>query len=258
MPIVFPCEIRNLDQTQFGQLAYEVMHHAFDVHAELGRLFDEKIYQRELSHRIVGAQIEVPVTVRFESFAKMYYLDLLVAPGAIFELKTVESLSPRHESQLLNYLLLTCTSHGKLINLRPERVEHKFVNTSLTREDRTSFLVDGDWQDTLLSDLRHWLLALLRDWGVGLERTLYEEAVVHHLGPSSWLSNIGICSGGRILGHQEFRLVDSNTALVITAADKEKQPALAAHFHRLVDLSALRAIQWINISWPYVVFETMH
>jgi hypothetical protein len=34
---------------------------------------------------------------------------------------------------LMHYLFLTGLPHGKLVNLRPEQVEHAFVNESLRR-----------------------------------------------------------------------------------------------------------------------------
>ena len=69
------------------------MRHAFDVQCELGRLFHEKIYHREIAFRIPDARCEVAVDVRFGDFCKTYYLDLLVGGGAIFELKAVEALA---------------------------------------------------------------------------------------------------------------------------------------------------------------------
>ena len=46
------------------------MGHLFEIHADLGRLFDEKIYQAELIQRLPGAHEEVPIEVSFDSFSK--------------------------------------------------------------------------------------------------------------------------------------------------------------------------------------------
>jgi len=48
---------------------------------------------------------EVPVTAEFDSFRKTYFLDLAVNESVVIELKTVKTLVPEHDSQLLNYLL---------------------------------------------------------------------------------------------------------------------------------------------------------
>ena len=88
---------------------YEVMRHVFDVQRELGRLFHEKIYHREIAFRIPDSRCEVAIDVRFEDFCKTYYLDLLVGGGAIFELKAVAALAEGHRRQLMHYLFLaTC------------------------------------------------------------------------------------------------------------------------------------------------------
>src|SRR5271167_1780248 len=96
MPISCKHAIRPLSQREFGDIAYEVMGHVFAVHRELGRLFDETIYQAEIAHRLANAILEAPIEVTFCDFRKLYYLDLLVDGGAIFELKAVDALVPRH------------------------------------------------------------------------------------------------------------------------------------------------------------------
>jgi GxxExxY protein len=158
-----------MDDKEFKARVYEVMGHVFDIHAQLGRLFHEKIYQRELWHRLPDAQREVPVEVRFEDFCKTYFLDLLVGGGALFELKAAEALTKEHERQLMHYLFLTDLPHGKLVNLRPERVEHRFVNNVMSPLARSSFEVDDQgWQEIETQQLKERLIAVLRDWGTGL------------------------------------------------------------------------------------------
>ncbi|HEX7377972.1 MAG TPA: GxxExxY protein, partial [Pirellulales bacterium] len=120
MPITLDSPLRRLSQLEFGRIAFEVLRQAFDIHRELGRLFDEGIYQAELAHRCADARVELPVEVRFGDFKKVYFIDLLVGDGAIFEIKTAEAFHDRHRAQLVNYLLLTDLAHGKLINFRPE------------------------------------------------------------------------------------------------------------------------------------------
>jgi GxxExxY protein len=141
MPIKVPSGLRALNYEQFAQVSYEVMEVVFAVHKELGRLFDEAVYQTEIACRLKDAHVEVPIEVWFESFSKTYYLDLVSGGGALLELKAVEALTDRHRAQLLNYLLLAELLHGKLVNMRPEAVEHEFVNAAMTREDRIHFAV---------------------------------------------------------------------------------------------------------------------
>ncbi|MGH7192677.1 MAG: GxxExxY protein [Candidatus Saccharimonadales bacterium] len=96
MPITVHAELRKISQDDFGHVAFEVMRHAFGIHRDLGRFFDEGIYQAELANRCSGARIEVPIEVSFEGFQKVYFVDLLVEGGAVFEIKTAEGLHDRH------------------------------------------------------------------------------------------------------------------------------------------------------------------
>ena len=185
MPIHFAAEIRRLEDEEFKTRVYEVMRHVFAVQNDLGRLFHEKIYQREVAFRVADARREVAIDVCFDGFCKRYYLDLLVGGGAVFEMKAVESLSERHRRQLMHYLFLTGLPHGKLVNLRPERVEHEFVNNVLTFSERTSFQVANDgWQEIDTTRLKDGMAAVLHDWGVGLDLELYEEVALHLCGQS--------------------------------------------------------------------------
>ncbi len=137
MPIHLDAVTSRLEQAAFGKIAHDVMRCAFDIHNEFGRFFDEKIYKRELARRIPQTVIEVPMQLTFETFSKLYYLDVLVAGSAVFEFKTVEALVERHRSQLLHFLMMAELPHGKLIRMRTEQVQHEFVNTQLTRIDQT-------------------------------------------------------------------------------------------------------------------------
>ena len=56
MPIHVAAEIRRMDEEEYKACVYEAMSHIFDVQRDLGRLFHEKIYQREAAFRIPGAQ----------------------------------------------------------------------------------------------------------------------------------------------------------------------------------------------------------
>jgi GxxExxY protein len=259
MPIHVGADIRWLNDEEYKALVYEVMRHFFAIQSDLGRLFDEKIYQREIAFRIPDAQREVPVELHFQGFRKTYYLDLLVGAGAIFELKTAQSLTHRHRSQLLNYLFLTGLPHGKLVNLRPERVEHEFVNNTLTIADRTAFVVaDDGWQELGTAGLKEGMTAMLRDWGAGLDLGLYEEVAAQLCGqPPEAETAVEIHTGLRSLGFQYMLLAASGVAIRITALPPDHHPDYEAHLHRLLAHADLRAVQWINITRPVVQFKTI-
>lgn len=261
MPIIVAAELRRLSQDAFGRIAFDVMRHAFDIHQKLGRLFDEGIYQAELANRCGDARIEVPVEVSFESFKKIYFLDLLVAGGAVFEIKTADGLHDRHRAQLLNYLLLLDLAHGKLINFRPETVQHEFVNTTLVRSDRTSFKVDDrEWQPCdSNTDLKSYLVGLLRDVGTGLDLELYEEAAIHCLGgPNIAARMVDVIVDGRQVGRQETVCTESGVAVKLTTLKEDRLAAYEDHYRRFLNYANIEAIHWINLGRSLVTFRTLH
>ncbi len=56
-------------------------------------------------------------------------------------MKVTESLALDHRAQLINYLLLSKLSRGKLVNVYPELIEHEFVNVLTTVGQRTDFAI---------------------------------------------------------------------------------------------------------------------
>lgn len=260
MPIIVPTGLRRLSQAEFGQLAYAVMGCVFEIHRDLGRFFDEKIYKRELAHRLPGVRLEVPVRVRHETFDKTYHLDVLVADGGLFEFKAVDAIVPKHRAQTLNYLHLTNLAHAKLINVRPEQVEHEFVNTTLTREDRLQFRIEsGRWDDGVPGGRRFCevLSSLLRDWGTCLELPLYEEAATHFFGGEARaLTEVEVRTADHTLGHQKMRLAAAGVAFVLTALGDDAE-SFETHARRLLRHVDLEAILWADIGLRCVRFTTL-
>jgi len=96
MPIHRTIETIRPTQSEFGQIAYDLMRCVFDIHDEFGRFFDETVYKRELAHRMSGIELELPVTVSHKDFSKLYKLDVLAHQRGIFEFKAAESIVSRH------------------------------------------------------------------------------------------------------------------------------------------------------------------
>jgi GxxExxY protein len=261
LPVHVHADICPLDQEEFGRIAYEVMEQVFAVHHELGRFFDEAIYRDAVAARVEQSRTEVLVEVRFEDFRKDYCVDLLVESGALFELKAVSELGPAHRAQLLNYLLLTGLSHGKLVNFRGEVVEHEFVNSHVPLAERTMFRVtERGWQDpgSPGRSLHVWLTALLRDLGTGLDLHLYESAVSHFFGGEvAARSEIDIVDRGQSVGHQTARLACPGWAFKVTTLDDAGLPAFEDHARRFLNHTTLSGLHWININRRSVTFSTL-
>ncbi len=259
MPICVDAEVRRMNEAEFKARTYEVMRHIFAVHGELGRLFHEKIYHREIAFRVPDARCEVAVDVRFEDFCKTYYLDLLVGGGALFELKAVDALGEPQRRQLMQYLFLLDLPHGKLANLRPHRVDHEFVNNVLPRADRTAFnVVDDGWQELGEYRMREKMIAVLRDWGTGLDLALYEQAAACLCGqPPNVESDVEVRMGDRLLGVQRMRLASPEAAIRVTALAPEWLGDFRAHLCRVLAHTDLRVIQWINVTRSSLQFRTI-
>jgi GxxExxY protein len=260
MPIILPPNLRCLGDAEFRQTAYEVMEVVFQAHNQLGSLFDETIYHRAIANAIPKSEIEVPITVSFEDFKKTFYVDLLVANGVVFELKTVEALNDQHRAQLLNYLLLMELPHGKLVNLSSSTVQHEFINAPLRRADRVEFSVNDEayLATTPDSNLRELVISILRDWGTCLDVQLYAEAFNDFMGDEVASGTpIEIRMNGSVVGHQKLSMLSECTSLCVTTI---KESAMASYFKQLrsfIRHTNLENMQWINISRKIVAFTTV-
>ena len=103
-------------------LTKEIISAAIEVHRALGPGLLESAYEeclcRELNLRGIPFERQVPLPVEFKGVRLEcgYRLDLLVDKRVVVEIKTVESLLPIHEAQLLTYLKLGGWKVGLLIN----------------------------------------------------------------------------------------------------------------------------------------------
>lgn len=264
MPIYCSASLSPVDQEAFHALDKKVMKHAFAIHNELGRFFAEDIYQAELARRCVleglCAQREVMVCIEYSTFRKEYYLDLLLSSGSICELKCVAGLVNRHDSQVINYLLLTGLQYGKLINFRPESVEARFVSTGLSYEARQRFHVDDSkWQgggkmSTLLYLALHNLLA---DLGAFLSVDLYRDALIHLVGGETRVVRpVDVISGGEIVGQKKMCLLDEETAFHLSAMSK-RMPEYEMHLQRLLAHTTLRTMPWVNFDQGRIGLKTL-
>lgn len=260
MPVSTDIEIVRLSQAEFSAVAYTVMAEIFHLHKDMGRLFDESVYNNALSARLDNVHSEVRIGVSFRDFHKSYYMDVLASKGAVFELKATETIHPRHRSQLLNYLLLTELRHGKLVNLRSDTVVHEFVNTTLTLADRTCFDIDDStWQATPGFGMaeKSLVIEMFRDWGSGLDISLYEEGLIHFFGgPEQVLQRIDVIQGGVGIAKQAITQCAPRMAFKLTMFDGDPG-AYRKHLVRFIQCTELDAIQWINTSRKRLRFETL-
>ena len=104
------------------EIAKDVVDAAIKVHKALGPGFLESAYQQchayELRQRgrKVLTEVTLPLTYADQKIDVGYRIDILVDDLVIVENKTVESLLPIHQAQLLTYLKLSGCKIGFLLN----------------------------------------------------------------------------------------------------------------------------------------------
>ena len=116
---------------------YAVVGAAIEAYNELGAGFLEPVYQEaleiELAERRVlfEAQKELQIRYKGRLLKKTYQADVIAFGKVIVELKALDQLTSREESQVLNYLKATGLEVGLLINFGAEgKLEWKrFVMT---------------------------------------------------------------------------------------------------------------------------------
>ncbi len=260
MPLTRNTQTIRPTQSEFGQIAYDVMNCVYQIHNEFGRFFDEAVYKRELADRMPGMELELPVTVSHGTFSKIYKLDVLAHKRGIFEFKAAESIVSRHRGQTINYLLLFDLPHGKIINIRPERVGDEFVNCHLRLDELRNPSVDTTHFDSAVagaSSFHDHLMSLLKDWGSGLETGLYEEALTHFLGGEDQvLMPVPVMGAKGHLHDQKMRLLAPDVGFKLTAFP-DRLEAFEVHARRLIQHTSLTAIHWANITQSHVTFTTI-
>jgi GxxExxY protein len=103
-------------------LTQRVIGAAIEVHRHLGPGLLESAYEECLCHELglMGNEFKrqwpLPLVYKGLKLNVGYRIDVLVEPGLILELKTVDKILPIHEAQLLTYLRLSGLRTGLLLN----------------------------------------------------------------------------------------------------------------------------------------------
>ena len=114
---------------EFDALSKNVIGCAIEVHRQLGPGLLESTYRQclayELSHAATPFQMEVPLPVRYKDVLLDcgYRIDLLVRGDLIVEIKSVESVLPIHQAQILTYMRLARVPIGLLVNFNVTRLQ---------------------------------------------------------------------------------------------------------------------------------------
>jgi len=111
-----------ITQKYLDELTYEIIGSAIEVHKAMGPGLLENIYHlcliEELSHRKINfsTELKVPVLYKNKELKIDFRCDLFIENCIVAELKSVSTINPIHEAQLLTYMKLLKSPKGILIN----------------------------------------------------------------------------------------------------------------------------------------------
>lgn len=264
MPITSTLKLRNLTPTEFDERDAVVMRCAYASQNALGRLCDERVYENDLARRLraegfKSVHTQVPVCVTHADFTKEYRFDL-VADDALYELKTVSAFAPAHEAQALHYAMLADVNHVKLLNFRTGKVQGRLlVNALVADKRRVTRVVDQGWVSFTpeCDALKRRMNDLLADWGGGLDGRLFEEALVHFCGgEANCVQRVSVALDGLELGTHPINTHASGVAFMVTSFNGSLD-LQQEHIRRLLALTKMRAMQWINLNHTVVQLQTV-
>lgn len=111
---------------------YAVVGAAMEVYNTLGPGFLEAVYQEalevEFAERGIPFESQKPIMIRYKDrlLQKQYIADVVCYGALLAELKAIETLTTREESQLINYLKATGLRVGILLNFgHPKNLDWK-------------------------------------------------------------------------------------------------------------------------------------
>lgn len=122
-----------MTKTQITQLSYDIVGCAIKVHKELGPGLLESVYEMCLAYELrekgflVNQQISTKISYGKIEIETPLKVDLLVNDSIIIEIKTVESLLPVHQAQLMTYMKILKKPQGLLINFYTDNITESMI-----------------------------------------------------------------------------------------------------------------------------------
>jgi GxxExxY protein len=126
---------------EVNAISHKVIGCAMEVHKEIGPVVLESAFRQCLCHELhlqhipFETELSLPVTYKGMNVETGYRMDLLVCGLVVVELKSLESILPVHEAQLMTYLRLGRYPLGLLINYRVKLLRQggikRFINSKV-------------------------------------------------------------------------------------------------------------------------------
>jgi len=114
---------------KYANLTSQIIKSAMEVHNQLGPGLLESAYEECLTYELrqdglkAETQIPVPLVYKDIQLDCGYRIDILVDDTIIVELKSVDTILPVHEAQILTYLKLAHKEVGLLINFNVKHLK---------------------------------------------------------------------------------------------------------------------------------------
>ena len=127
-----------MTQKYLNELTHRIIGAAIEVHKEIGPGLLESIYEKCLTHLLkengltLVLQQKVPLIFRGLYLDCDLRFDLLVEDLIIVEIKAIDCLLPIHEAQLLTYLKLLEKPKGILLNFNCTNIFREGQKTMVT------------------------------------------------------------------------------------------------------------------------------
>ena len=119
------------DKMIYPHEAYEIIGAAMEVHYTLGQGFLESVYQEameiEMRKRNIPFTSQSKIQILYKDVPMEHYFvaDFVCYDKIIVELKSVSTILPEHEAQIINYLRATGFKLGILLNFNEESLFFK-------------------------------------------------------------------------------------------------------------------------------------
>ncbi|MCK7522934.1 MAG: GxxExxY protein [Ignavibacteriales bacterium] len=126
-----------MNNEELNKLSVKILDSAITIHKEMGPGLLESVYEqcllKEFELRNIKAvnQLAIPLVYKGYELSKDYKIDILVENEIIIELKSVETMLPVFEAQIISYLKLADKRLGFLINFNVPILKQgfkRFVN----------------------------------------------------------------------------------------------------------------------------------
>lgn len=130
---IFLLIFKNMSHLIYKSESYKIIGICMDIHNNLGKGFNEIVYKDALEYEFkkqnVPFQREKEFAVKYKDIVlpHKFYADFIVWDKIILEVKNVVQLNNEHLEQTMNYLAVSNSKLGIVVNFRERELVYKRV-----------------------------------------------------------------------------------------------------------------------------------